>query len=224
VIGDARSTWGVLDDNPTQRQIREGGALLPVDFLVNVTQNRERQITGFFCGDVMAAHAAGCAFARATAMVPCREPFPVVVTTNAGYPLDQNLYQAVKGMSAAAEIVEQDGLIVAASRCNDGFPDHGNFRELLFNHGSPRALLDTISSPGFSRYDQWEAQRLAIIALKARVGLYSDLDPDEVRRAHLEAVADIGTRLREELRRRGDVPIAVLPEGPMTIPYLAGPN
>jgi nickel-dependent lactate racemase len=224
VIGDARSTWGVLDDNPTQRQIREGGALLPVDFLVNVTQNRERQVTGFFCGDVMAAHAAGCAFARATAMVPCPEPFPVVVTTNSGYPLDQNLYQAVKGMSAAAEIVEQDGLIVAASRCNDGFPDHGNFRKLLFNHGSPRALLDTISAPGFSLYDQWEAQRLAIIALKARVGLYSDLDPDEVRRAHLEAVADIGSRLREELGRRGDVPIAVLPEGPMTIPYLAGPG
>jgi nickel-dependent lactate racemase len=222
VIGDARSTWGVLDDNPTQQQIRRGGAMVPVDFLVNVTQNRKRQITGFFCGDVTEAHAAGCGFARSTAMVACSEPFAVVVTTNAGYPLDQNLYQAVKGMSAAAEIVEQDGLIVAASRCNDGFPDHGNFRKLLFNHGSPRALLDTISAPGFSLYDQWEAQRLAMIALKARVGLYSDLDPDEVRRAHLEAVADIGSRLRDELGRRGDVPIAVLPEGPMTIPYLAG--
>jgi hypothetical protein len=60
-----------------------------------------------------------------------------VVTTNSGYPLDQNLYQAVKGMSAAAQIVEQDGFILQASRCNDGFPNHGNFRTLLFDHSHP---------------------------------------------------------------------------------------
>jgi nickel-dependent lactate racemase len=222
VIGDPRSTWGVLEGNPTQEQIRWNGALLPVDFLVNVTLNRKREITRFFCGEVLAAHREGCAFARTTAMVPCPAAYPVVITSNAGYPLDQNLYQAVKGMSAAAQIVEQDGLILAASRCNDGFPAHGNFRKLLFQHDSPRALLDTITAPGFSLYDQWEAQLLALIALKARVGLYSDLDPGEVRRAHLEAVTDIGARLRDELERRGDVPVAVLPEGPMTIPYLEG--
>ena len=223
VIGDARSTWGVLEGNPTQDQIRWGGALLPLDFLINVTQNRKRQITRFFCGDVLPAHREGCAFARSTAMVACEQPFPVVVTTNAGYPLDQNLYQAVKGMSAAAQIVEQDGFILAASRCNDGFPHHGNFKKLLFEHDSPTELLATIMAPGFSLYDQWEAQLLAIIALKARVGLKSDLDAEEVRRAHLEAVADVSARLRQEIERRGaDVPIAVLPEGPMTIPYLAG--
>jgi nickel-dependent lactate racemase len=222
VIGDARSTWGVLDGNPTQAQIRANGSLLPVDFLLNVTLNRQRQITRFFCGEVLAAHTAGCAFARQTAMVACDRPFPVVVTTNSGYPLDQNLYQAVKGMHAAAQIVEQDGFILAASRCNDGFPSHGNFRKLLFEHGSPRALLDAIMAPGFSVYDQWEAQLLAIIALRARVGLKSDIDPQEVRRAHLEPVEDMGARLADELARRGrDVPIAVLPEGPMTIPYLA---
>jgi nickel-dependent lactate racemase len=222
VIGDARSTWGVLEGNPTQDQIRHNGALVPVDFLVNVTQNRKREITGFFCGEVLEAHRAGCAFAKSTAMVACEEAFPVVVTSNAGYPLDQNLYQAVKGMSAAAQIVEQDGFILAASRCNDGFPAHGNFRKLLFAHPSPRALLDTITAPGFSLYDQWEAQILALVALKARVGLVSDLDPDEVRRAHLEAVADASARLRDELASRGaGTPIAVLPEGPMTIPYLA---
>ncbi len=219
-IGHPRSTWGVLDGNPTQEQIRWNGALVPVDFLVNVTLNRRRQVTRFFCGEVLAAHAAGCAFAKETAMVACERPFPIVVTTNAGYPLDQNLYQAVKGMHAAMQIVEQDGLIVAASRCNDGFPDHGNFKRLLFEHPSPRALLETIHAPGFSVYDQWEAQLLAIIAQKARVGLKSDLQPDDVRRAYLEPVEDVGARVAAELRARGDVPVAVLPEGPMTIPYL----
>jgi hypothetical protein len=124
-------------------------------------------------------------------------------------------------MHAAAQIVAQDGLVLAAARCNDGFPSHGNFRSLLFAHPGPRELLDAIMAPGFSLYDQWEAQLLAIVALKARVGLLSELPPNEVSRAHLEPVADLGARIAEELRRRGDVPIAVLPEGPLTIPYLA---
>jgi nickel-dependent lactate racemase len=221
VIGDPRSTWGRLDGNPTQELIRAYGSLLPVDFCINVTQNRDRRITGFFCGSIAEAHRAGCAFARATAMVHCARAFPIVITTNSGYPLDQNLYQAVKGMSAAAQIVAQGGLVLAASRCDDGFPSHGNFRKLLFEHDSPSAILETITHPGFSLYDQWEAQILALILLKARVGLYSSLREAEVRRAHLEPVPDITRRVAEELDRLGgNAPIAVLPEGPMTIPYL----
>ncbi|HEX8998847.1 MAG TPA: hypothetical protein VGB07_03040, partial [Blastocatellia bacterium] len=108
-----------------------------------------------------------------------------------------------------------------ASKCNDGFPEHGNFKKLLFEHDSPQAILDTILAPGFSMYDQWEAQLLAIIRLKARTGLYSDIPAEDVRRAHLEPVTDIQTFVAEELSRIGkDAPIAVLPEGPMTIPYL----
>jgi len=63
----------------------------------------------------MEAHRAGCAFVKKTAMVACERPYPIVVTTNAGYPLDQNLYQAVKGMHAAMQVVEEDGLILAAA-------------------------------------------------------------------------------------------------------------
>lgn len=222
VIGDPRSTWAVLDGNPTQEQIRRYGSLLPVDFCINVTLNRKREITAFFCGEVIEAHEKGCAFSKSTAMVPCAEPFPIIVTTNSGYPLDQNLYQAVKGMSAAAQVIAPGGLILAASRCNDGFPDHGNFKKLLFEHETPQAILDTVLAPGFLLFDQWEAQLLAMIRLKARVGLYSEIPADEVRRAHLDAVTDISAALAAELARIGaDAPIAVMPEGPLTIPYLA---
>ena len=221
VIGDASSTWGVLDGNPTQQQIRHNGSLLPVDFLINVTLNRQRQNTGFFCGETLAAHKPGCAFALQTAMQRSCQAFEMVVTTNGGYPLDQNLYQTVKGMSAAKQIVSEGGLIVTASQCKDGFPSHGNFRQLLFNHASPQALLDTILAPGFSLYDQWEAQLLAMIRLKARVALFSDISPSDVLRAHLEPITDVSTCIAKELERIGrDAPIAVLPEGPMTIPYL----
>jgi nickel-dependent lactate racemase len=221
VIADPKSTWGVLEGNPTQEQIRRNGALLPLHFCINVTLNNRRQITGYYCGDALEAHRRGCAFAKDTAMVACDKPYPVVVTTNGGYPLDQNLYQAVKGMSAAAQIIADDGYILTAARCNDGFPAHGNFKKLLFEHGTPKAILDAVLAPGFSMFDQWEAQMLAMILVRARAGLYSEIPADEIRRAHVEPVKDVSARLAEELRRVGsDAPIAVLPEGPMTIPYL----
>lgn len=221
-IGDPRSTWGLLEGNPTQAIIRHNGSLLPLDFCVNVTLNRRREITRFFCGHPIAAHEAGCAFSKQTAMVACDRAFPIVVTTNSGYPLDQNLYQAVKGLSAAAQIVETGGYIATASRCNDGFPEHGNFKTLLFDHASPRAVLDTIEAPGFSLYDQWEAQLLALIRLKARVGLRSELPPEDVRRAHLEPIEDVAAAVAQERARVGaDAPVAVLPEGPQTIPYVS---
>jgi nickel-dependent lactate racemase len=221
-IGDPRSTWGLLEGNPTQAIIRHNGSLLPLDFCVNVTLNRRREITRFFCGHPIAAHEAGCAFSRETAMVACPRAFPVVVTTNSGYPLDQNLYQTVKGMSAAAQIVEEGGYIATAARCNDGFPEHGNFRKLLFDHPSPQAALDTIAAPGFSVYDQWEAQLLALIRRKARVGLLSELPAEDVRRAWLEPIEDVGAAVGGELARVGeDAPVAVLPEGPQTIPYVS---
>ena len=221
MIGHPHSTWGVLTDNPTQAIIRQGGSLLPVDFCINVTLNRQQQITRFFCGEVIAAHEQGAAFCKSTAMIACDHAYPIVITTNAGYPLDQNLYQTVKGLSAAAQIVEPGGVIICAAECSDGFPAHGNYRQLLFDHASPRALLDTILAPGFALYDQWEAQLHAAICLKARVALYSTLDPAEVRRADLEPIDDLSHFIAAEIDRLGDrAAVAVLPEGPQTIPYL----
>ena len=223
VIGDSRSTWGQIEGNPTQEQIRAAGSVLPVDFCVNVSLNSRHEITRFFCGQVPQVHEEGCAFVESTAMVPCEHPYPIVITTNGGYPLDQNLYQSVKGMSAAAQIVSPGGLIVMAAQCEDGFPAHGNFAPLLFGAASPQELLDTISAPGYRRNDQWEAQKLASILVKARVALFSDLPARDVERAHMEPIDDLDGFVAEEVKRIGpDTPVAVLPEGPQTIPYLRG--
>jgi len=222
VIGDPGSTWGELESNPTQARIREGGSMLPIDFCINLTLNAEKRITQFFCGETLAAHRAGCAYAKATAMTACPRAFPIVVTTNGGFPLDQTVYQAVKGMSAAARIVQPGGLILCAARCNDGFPEHGNFKEMLRSHQSPADLLATINRPGFSVFDQWQVQLLALVLLKARVGLHCEVPADELRRAHFLPVPDLGRALRAELAAIGaDSPVAILPEGPQTIPYLS---
>ena len=222
VLADPKSTYGILDGNPTLEQVRANGSLIPVDFCINVTLNRNREITRFFCGDVSTAHEAGCAFAKTTAMVECEHSYPIVVTTNSGYPLDQNLYQCCKGVSAAAQIVSPDGLIISAAQCSDGFPAGSHFHKLMIEHSSPQAFLDKIMSPGFSAYEQWGAQMLAMVQVRARVGLYSEIPADEVAAAHLEPIENIEARIQEELHHIGaNAPIAVLPEGPMTIPYLS---
>ena len=221
VVGDPLSSWGNLEDNPTQEHVRAGGKLVGADFLVNVTLNRDRAITRFFCGDVIEAHERGCAYVKESAMVGCEKAFPIVIVSNNGYPLDQNLYQTVKGMSAAAQIVEEGGLILLAAECSDGFPDHGNYRKLLFEYPDPDSLLEAIRHPDFSVFDQWQVQLQALICQKARVGIQCGLNEEDVRKAHLVPVDSIDAALREELNRIGrDARVAVLPEGPVTVPYL----
>ena len=150
-------------------------------------------------------------------------PFEVVVTTNSGYPLDQNLYQAVKGMSAAAQVVKPDGVIVCAAECADGYPDHGDYLDILTQRESAEGLLEMINAPGHNRHDQWEVQVQAQIQRRADVLLRTDgLTNDQVRSAHLTPVDDVGEATRDALSRFGpNARLCVLPEGPQTIPYLA---
>jgi lactate racemase len=150
------------------------------------------------------------------------EPFDLVLTTNSGYPLDQNLYQAVKGMSAAAKIVKTGGTIICAAECRDGLPSHGSYGEVLASAPSPAALLEMISSPGYSVPDQWQVQVQAQIQTKAHVMVKADgLRPDEIRAAHFTPIDDVAASVEEMLRRAGpQSTLCVLPQGPQTIPYL----
>ena len=157
-------------------------------------------------------------------MRPIEKPFDIVVTTNSGYPLDLNLYQAVKGMSAAAQIVNDGGAIVCAAECPDGVPEHGEYRRILSQASSPEALLEQICTPGHNRHDQWQVQIQAQIQRRARVFLKSDgLTHEQVRAAHLEPTDDVESTVRKLIREGGpEGRVCVLPEGPQTIPYLAG--
>ena len=125
------------------------------------------------------------------------EPFDVVVTSNSGYPLDQNLYQAVKGMSAAAKVVKPGGLIICAAECRDGFPGHGSYRELL--GGDPREFLRTIMQSDHATPDQWQVQIQYNVQDHARVVVHtSHLSDDELRAVHLEQTDDISRTVAAE--------------------------
>lgn len=223
MIGHPNARWGIARGNPIHEEQRDGVALAEPHFLLNVATNRDKQITGVFAGHYLQAYELGCEFVRASAMRAVDRRFPIVVTTNSGYPLDLNLYQVVKGIAAAEEIVEPGGAIVVAAECREG-TGHGDFARILEMREDPHALLDLITRPDFRALDQWQVQILARILTRARVFLYSRyLSPAEIRHAHLEPVESVEAAVERLLAEYGrDAPICVLPQGPLTIPYVVG--
>lgn len=221
-IGSAKATWGITGGNPVHDSVREIAGLTGVDFALDVTINRDRQITAAYAGDLFKVHAAACRASRQTVMQPVDRPYEVVVTTNSGYPLDQNLYQAVKGMSAAAQIVSEGGTIITAAECRDGVPEHGEYGRILREGESPADLLRKIEAAPETTHDQWQVQIQAKVQARAEVLLKSSyLTEAQVRAAHLTPVDDVAEAVEAALTRHGpDARVCVLPEGPQTVPYL----
>jgi nickel-dependent lactate racemase len=220
-IGDPRATFGICEGNPLWEELRDIALRAGPTFLLNVTLNDHRAITGVFAGDLLTAHRQGREFVRTSAMQRVEAPFDIVVTTNSGYPLDQNLYQGVKGMSAGARILKEGGLLILAAECREGVPAGSPLDKLLREARSPEEILTLLATPGFVRPEQWQAQIQALIQRRARVRVYSSIAPDTLRAAHLDPCADIGALVREELQRLpANARVAVLPQGPLTIPYL----
>jgi len=216
-IGDRRATFGVTVGNPIWEEMRDLALRAGPSFLLNVALNERREITGVFAGDLIAAHRAGCEFVRVSAMQRVDAPFDLVVTTNSGYPLDMNLYQGVKGMRAAELIVKDGGTIVIAAECSEGMPAGSPHERLLRSTRDGEALLAKLAQPGFAAAEQWQGQIQALIQRRASIHLHSALADEDVRAAHLIPCRDIGATVRAQPAAR----IAVLPQGPLTIPYLA---
>jgi lactate racemase len=221
-IGSPNATWGVIEGNPIQDDVREIARMTGVTFSIDVTLNRDQQITAVFAGELFAEHGQACAAAKGSVMRAVGDPFDVVLTTNSGYPLDQNLYQAVKGISAAAKVVKPGGTIICAAECRDGLPNHGSYGAVLASQPSPKALLEMINAPGYAVADAWQVQIQAQIQMKAKVLVKTGfMSPAAIRAAHFEPIDDIGTSVCDALRAAGPAAtLCVLPQGPQTIPYL----
>jgi nickel-dependent lactate racemase len=217
-IGDRRATFGVTVGNPIWEEMRDIALLAGPSFLLNVALNERREITAAFAGDLLAAHARGIEYVRASAMQGVEAPFDIVVTTNSGYPLDMNLYQAVKGMRAAELIVRDGGTVIIAAECREGTPAGSPHDRLLRSVADGEQLLAKLQEPGFASPEQWQGQIQALIQRRAEVLLFSSLDEATVRAAHLVPCADIAQAVRD--RYRPGMRVAVLPQGPLTIPYL----
>ncbi|MHC4558990.1 MAG: nickel-dependent lactate racemase family protein [Planctomycetota bacterium] len=221
-LDNPKASWGIMQGNPVWEEIIEAASMSPSTFLLNVTLNRDKQITRVFAGDLEQAYKQGCTFVKKNSMVPIKEPYDIVITSNSGYPLDLSLYQSIKGISAASQIVKKGGSIIVAADCWDGIPDHGKYGGLLLDADSPENLLETIRTPGFSMQDMWQAQIHALISQKADVYFYSEnLSDEQIIGALLKPCHSIEATVNKLVHKYGpEASICVLLEGPQTIPYI----
>ena len=215
-ISDPHAAFGITEGNPIWEEMRNIALRIGPSFLLNVALNEHRRVTGIFAGDLLAAHREGIEFVRASAMQKVDAPFDIVLTTNSGYPLDMNLYQAVKGIAAAARIVKDGGHILLAAECAEGTPAGSPHDRLLRSVTDGEELLARLAQPGFVQAEQWQSQIQALIQRRAAIHIHSTLSAETIRAAHLLPCPDIAAFLAQHPAAR----IAVLPQGPLTIPYL----
>jgi nickel-dependent lactate racemase len=222
-IGHRSARWGITRGNPIHDDIRAVARATGVDFALDVVLDGDQRVVRAFAGQLGPMHDAACELAKRSAMREVTRRFEVVLTSNAGFPLDQNLYQAVKGISAASQVVCPEGTIVCAAECRDGFPDHGSFREELASEPTPERVLERIEARETTIPDQWQVQILAGIQHQANVIVHtSNIDPSELSAVRLEHTDDVERTVREALRTAGNqAHVCVLPEGPITVPYVA---
>jgi len=220
MIDNPRSRAGILEGNPIHMDMIEFMKMTRLDFIINVTINEGREITGIFAGDPVRAHLAGIEFLDRFVKLRVERPADIVITTNGGFPLDRDLYQAVKGMDTAAYVVKDRGVIIIASECRDGLGGHEEFLRIFQGAGSPDEVLENIRK-NEPINDQWEAQILARVLKRAKVILVSDYISERLASSFmLERAKTVEEALEIALSiiGRSDAEIMVIPEGPYVIP------
>jgi len=214
-IASEYARTGVINNNPIHRDMLYAARQAKLAFILNVVIDSEKHIINAFAGNSEQAHAEGCKFVMELASVKAVKA-DIAITSNGGYPLDQNVYQSVKGMTAAEAVCKEGGVIIMISACNDG---HGgkSFYENMANAGSPEEVLDRVMKTGRSETipDQWEFQILARILKEHTVILVSDMcDPEMIKRMHMQHAYTFEEALMRALEIKGaDANITVIPDG-----------
>ena len=220
MIANPRARTGILNGNPVHEDMVEFMRKNRLDLIVNVTLNKKKEITGVFVGDPVQAHLDGVRYLDKFVKVNFRREADIVITTNGGYPLDRDVYQAVKGMDAAASVVRDRGVIIIASECRDGLGGHEEFLKLTKGASGPDEIIERIME-NEPIYDQWQAQILARVLRKAKIILISEYISEKMAKSLL---LEHARNLQEALEMaysfldQRSVRITAIPEGPYVIP------
>ncbi|MDR3353868.1 MAG: nickel-dependent lactate racemase [Synergistaceae bacterium] len=214
-ISHDRSRTGILDGNPIHADMLHASEVSGLAFILNVVLDAKKRIIASFAGHPNEAHLAGCAFLRSIAEVE-RTPADIAITGNGGYPLDQNLYQSVKCMTAAEACTNPGGVIIVACEARDG---HGGeaFYNTFEKTRSPVEVLRGIESRGRSETlpDQWQIQIFVRILSKHKVIMATDAPSEMIRHLNmiharsLEEALNVADEILGDTRR----PITVIPDG-----------
>ncbi|MBI3910472.1 MAG: nickel-dependent lactate racemase [Armatimonadetes bacterium] len=220
-IGHPRSDSGILDGNPEHEEALFIARQAGVDFIVDVTIDEQRRLTGVFAGDLEQAWLAGVRSVEEAVRAPLPEPVDIVITSSAGYPLDLTFYQTVKGMVAALPIVKPGGTVIIAARCAEGIGSR-EFRDSLLGSDDIEAFVARTYEAGFFVPDQWEVHELAKAVRQAEVLCYTEGIPAEtLARCFVTPIPSVEAGLAQALARHGrNARIAVIPRGPYVVPVI----
>ncbi|MEN6567522.1 MAG: nickel-dependent lactate racemase [Veillonellales bacterium] len=215
-IAHEKARAGILDGNPIHTDMLFAAKQAKLAFIMNVVIDADKKIIHAFAGDLEQAHVAGCQFVRELASVEAK-PADIVITSNGGYPLDQNIYQLVKGLSSGEATCKQGGVIIICAACNDGHGGEAFYKWFKEAPGGAREVMDKIMKIGRNSTipDQWAAQIIARIQLKHTVIIVSD-------QCDHQLIADMGFKpastMEEALAAAGKIAgpqatFTVIPDG-----------
>ena len=214
-IAHPKSRTGVLEGNPVHADMLHAAQAARLVFICNVVLNAEKEVIYAVAGGCDAAHRKGTDFLSSMCGVKAI-PADIVISTNGGYPLDQNIYQAVKGMTAAEAAVRKDGVIIMLAKSNDG---HGapEFYKTFAEEKNLDRMLDTFmkTPKDKTRVDQWQSQIFARVLQHARVIYISDAPDQMVRDLHMVPAHSLpeAVKMAEEMLNNPRAAIAAIPDG-----------
>jgi nickel-dependent lactate racemase len=220
-LEDPACCEGSIDRNPLHHELIEIARKAGHDFIVNVSLDRNRQVTGMFAGHPEEAHDRGVAFVRDAVRATAPGPADIVITTSAGYPLDLTYYQSVKGITCALPVVREGGMLIVAAKCEEGLGSP-SFTRMATGFGSVEAFMDTIMSNPVA-VDQWQLEECARAARRADIVLVSpEIASSFGGRLFIRTAFTVEEALSEGFRKFGpDASVAVIPMGPYTLAGIA---
>lgn len=169
-IDSPHARTGNLENNPIHRDMLAAASMAGLAYIVNVVIDEDKKVAAAFAGDPVQAHEAGCAFLKPYCQVTVKEKTPIVITSNGGAPLDQNIYQTVKGLCTADAAAQEGGVIIICAECADGTGGEDFYQALKNCSSIPKLLEDIRATPMDATVpDQWQYQILARILEKKRV-------------------------------------------------------
>lgn len=214
-IAHKNSRTGILEGNPMHNDMLWAAKRAKLCYIVNVVLNDKKEVIFATAGDLEQAHKKGTDFLSSLCLAKAREA-DIAITTNGGYPLDQNVYQAVKGMTAAEATVKKDGVIIILAKSNDGIGgDH--FYHQLADEPDINKTMDIFlkRERGQTVPDQWQTQVLLRVLMHASVIYVSEMDDEIIKKMHMTPAHSIDEALciARKILNKENPTIVAIPDG-----------
>jgi len=221
-IASPYSRFGIYEKNPMAKNSTEITKKIGVDFVINVCINEDHNITAVAAGGFEQVHEKLVNYQLKKIFKEISDPYDVVVCGNGGYPLDLNLYQAVKSMAIGEMGVKEGGTIISVNECADGIGiGQDKFKEMLFSGMQPKEIYEKILKKEILVPDQWEIQVLTRVMMKAEVYVVSKLKKNEIGNIGLKYAEIVEEAINKSLKKHGsNAKILILPHGPQVLPLL----